>query len=138
MTSIVKVSDPRLRTKVAVSSVPAGVNEILAATVSVPAGTIITISVTTTPESDDLSLWDFLFSFYIDVDAYTNIFSGGSALTAAQRKFRLSQWVDWADSSDRTNTRCHKIRMENYDVSDHTLYLKYKAYTFSTVTGASA
>lgn len=100
------------------------------------AGQYLTLAVTTIPDNDLLSLWEFYFSVYVDTNDIDHIFSSGAALTAGQRKLSIEQWKDFAESSDVLGRRCHKIRFQNFDSVDHTLFVLYKAYTFSSVTGS--
>lgn len=122
------------RPQLTVSTIPQGVTGLFETSFSVSAGTNFTVAMITTPQDDRLSLWNFLFSVYVDTDAYTHILPAGASLTAAQKKIRVTHWLDWADSSDIDNERSHRFLFENYDTSSHTLYFKYKAYTFAAIT----
>lgn len=138
------VSDPKIRQKIGVTSVPKGVNDVVSGSITIAANTTRTFIVTITPADQNLNLWNFLFSVVVDDISrdsdgnYNYIFPEGPLLSDAQRNMRIIHWIDWAKSSDLTNIRVHKIRIENDDSSSHTYYLYYKAYTFATNTGSAS
>lgn len=87
-----------------------------------------TMNVTVTPANATLTLWNFLFDVRVDTNDYAYQFPNGSSLTTAQRQLRLYSWISWGDSSDTTNIRTFKVRVENYDTVSHTYYLTVRAY----------
>lgn len=129
--------DAGIRPILTIQSVPEGINDVLTGNTTIGAGAAITFVITIFPSGSRLSLWNHLFSVAIDTNDSDHIFPAGASLSADQRKLRISQWIDWADSSDVSNIRVHKIRLENFDASSHTYYLYYKAYTFSSVGGST-
>lgn len=112
-----------------------------AASLTIAAGGAATFNITAIPGSQTLTLWNFLWTMYIDGLADANQWpsntAGTSTLSAAQRSIRAFAWIDWADSSDSTNVRVHKIRVENPDTASHTVTIKLKAY-LPRLTGAAA
>lgn len=123
-----------------VSSTPQGATALLS-TGTITAGTANTFNFIINPVSHLLTLWDFLFTVVVDNNTaldssgqFVNIFPNGSGLTSAQRLANVTNWVDWAQSSDRTNTRWFKIHIENNDISAHTYYVYCKAYTYSSTS----
>jgi hypothetical protein len=101
---------------------------VLANNVTIAAAGAATFLVNLTPTSSTLSLWNFALSVYVDNDDPNYRFPNGPSISAAQRSMRLYNWLDWADSSDSTNFRCYKVRIENFDSGSHTYYLKFRAY----------
>lgn len=90
-----------------------------------------------TPNSQILTLWNFLPSVYVDptIDPITgipdvaNLLGGSTAsLTAGQRNCTFSPYIDWAESSDSTNMRAYKVRVVNFDSSSHAYYLAIRGY----------
>jgi hypothetical protein len=96
-----------------------------------------TFIVTVIPGSQVLTLWNYLFTVTVDVDDPVEYaFPAGPSLSAAQRNLRVYHWIDWAASSDVTNTRVVYVRIENFDVSSHDVYLYFRFYA-PINTGAS-
>lgn len=130
------------------SSIPALLTQWTESSTTISAGSAATFLVTTIPVNSILGIWNWLFSIYVDVPGsgggggpnltadLAYIFPDGTSLTAAQRNLTLMQWIDWAESSDTSNIRVHKIRLANNDSSSHTYTLRYKAYTNSDVAGS--
>lgn len=85
-------------------------------------------TITVTPGSPILTLWNYLFTIYVDVLDSAHEFPNGASLTADQRKLTIMNWIDWANSSDITNIRVFKIRVRNDDSSSHDYYIKFKIY----------
>lgn len=87
-----------------------------------------TFTVTVTPTNQLLTLWNFLFDIRVDVNDADHQFPNGAALTTAQRQMRQYEWISWGDSSDTTNIRTFKVRVENYDTVSHDYYLVVRSY----------
>lgn len=123
---------------ITITSSPSGSSPLSAGPFNLVAGSYITLSVTSTPASQVLTLWNFAFTIYIDGTDVTHQFPGGSALTSNSRESYIFNWLDWADSSDTTNIRVYKIRIRNSDPSlaAHDYYLSYKAYLPLTTVGS--
>lgn len=101
----------------------------LGASITLGAGSVGSFVATITPADSTLTLWNFLFSIAIDAaDFANNLFPSGPSVTPAMRNMRLYNWIDWASSSDVSNTRVFNMRVENYDTSSHTYYLALRAY----------
>ena len=130
-------TDASVRPILTIQSVPEGINDVTTGSTTIAAGSAASFIATTYPSASRLSLWNFLFSIYVDTNDDHYVFPNGASLTSAQRNLRITQWLDWADSSDIDNVRVHKIRLENTDSSSHTYYLYYKGYTFSSVGGTT-
>lgn len=120
-----------------VQSVPLGFDWLQGST-SLASNAAATFNVTITPADSRLSLWNYLISVRVDVDDDDHLFPSGDALTSEQRALRLYNWIDFAESSDLSNMRKYKIRLENSGAETHTYYLLFKAYSFAAVTGASS
>lgn len=122
-------ADPTIKRPSSVSTVPTGEAQRTTASTTVPAGKTRTFVVTTFPESDRLSLWNFLWNIYIDTDDPNyDIFGGGALTDAILGSVIVADNLNWGDSSDRDNRRVQKIKVINNDSVDHVAYLKYKAY----------
>ncbi len=106
-------------------------SDLTEASFTVTAGGARTAVITITPTDDTLTLWNFAFSNYMDVDNQTYLYPDGIAWAPGEDplKMRIWGWFDWADSNDITNTRVFKIRYDASScASDHTVYLKFKSY----------
>jgi hypothetical protein len=135
--------DNRDRSIPGISSIPTGPSALMA-TSTIAAGDSTQFVVTIFPQSKRLSKWDFLFSVVIDdnvtiIDGLpANLFADGASLTNGQLAMRLTPgWTDWAESSDTTNTRVHKLLIKNEDTVSHTYYVYFKAYTDSSNPSAT-
>jgi hypothetical protein len=138
MSSVLKVTDPRKRSRLAVTSVPSDINSVFTVSFNIAAGFFAELIIYTTPDDTALGLWNFLRSIRIDVNDYDHRFRNGDSLTTAQRKLRIiSECVDYDDSSDLKNIRAYKIILENYDVSAHDYYVRFKAYTGAASAGGA-
>lgn len=96
--------------------------------VTTAAGLGANFNITVTPGSPILTLWNYLFTVYVDVLDAAHEFPNGASLTADQRKLTIMNWIDWANSSDITNIRLFKIRVRNDDSVSHDYYIKFKIY----------
>lgn len=105
---------------------------------TVAAGSQITFSITATPFSSILTLWNFLSSLYIDTPASAGSLYGGvnNTLTSGQKNLTREDWWDWAESSDSSNVRVFKVRIKNNDSISHTYYLFWNTYFPSLSAGA--
>lgn len=121
-----------------VQSIPIGLNSWLEGNAVVTSGGTLTFNVTVFTGNSRLSLWNQLFSLRVDTNDNDHLFPAGTSLTSEQRSIRISQWIDFAESSDISNIRVHKIRIENFGASSHTIYLLYKAYTFASASGSGS
>ncbi len=102
------------------------------ATVTVGANSVFIIQINNQPDSGILSIWNFLYSVYIDTNDAAHSWPLGASLGAGlQSKIVITDHLDWGDSSDLLNTRNQKIYIQNTDTASHTCYLYYKAYTFA-------
>ncbi len=89
------------------------------------------------PDNQTLTLWNFAWSLYIDPATFnpsgvptddaqwpfgtaTGIYTGN--------KIQVTPWLDWATSSDTTNSRAFYIYVHNSDTVEHTLYMAFKSY----------
>jgi hypothetical protein len=72
------------------------------------------------------TLFDFLFSVYVDSSANTNVYPNGSALTSAQRNVDIKWWADYAGSGLASNNgqRLFFMELKNTDSSTHDYYIK--------------
>jgi len=95
---------------------------------TIPANGATNVNVNFTPDDDTLTVWNFLWTLYIDVDDPDNAWPSGASLTAGQLNIHVFSWVDWFSSSDSTNERTYKIRILNDDTSSHDYYLRIRAY----------
>lgn len=140
MTDSVKTEDTFLRQKIAVASMPAGPNIVLSASFTIAPNSVHTLISTVTPGYSNLSLFDFMYSSYIDTAAAAYLFPNGSSLTPGQYNgiTVIDSHVEWRSSSDITNTRVYKVSFRNTDTVAHTIYFYLKAYTFASVTGGIA
>jgi hypothetical protein len=91
-------------------------------------GQAVNISVTFTPPSEVLSIWNFAHSIYVDANDASHQWPSGSSLSTGQKKCDAYGWLDWGDSSDDTNVRVYKIRMQNNDTVSHDYYMRTRAY----------
>lgn len=95
---------------------------------TVAAGSATTVIIQITPFSGILTLWNYLYTVYVDGSATDDAFPSGINLTAAKRNVIIMNWIDWADSSDTSNIRMFKIRIRNEDTASHDYYLRFRAY----------
>lgn len=129
-----------------VASIPSGTNQVTGANITISAGSYGVFKISTIPDSDRLGLFNFFPSFYIDaldndhlwpntsaVDGY-----GGSLTSVVMTNIFISFVPDWARSSDTTNRRVSLATIINTDSSSHVIYLYFKSYTFSAITGGNA
>lgn len=128
----VDVNPKRITT---VGSVPKGTQPVGgASSPSVPANSSYNFQVTFIPQNQLLSIWNFLWSVYVDTNNSTYNWPTGANLSAAQSgNIQISDHIDWATSDDQLNTRIVLIRIVNNDSSPHTFYLKIKGYTAAEV-----
>lgn len=109
-----------------VEGVPSGGAASGSATVT--AGGLLSFTVTVTPLNQTLTVWNFAYTLLVDTNSAGYEYRYGSSLSAAQRKLRVQSRIDWASSSDATNVRVYIVEIENYDTSDHDIYLYIRAY----------
>ena|ERR1035437_4161710 len=129
--------DLNIKRPYTVSSVPSGPANTTQGTITVAAATVFTVSVTTYPDSRTLSIWNFLWSIYIDTNDVNYAWSYGSSLTTTLlSKIMILDHYDWAVSSDSTNQRVQIITIVNNDTASHTFFLNYKSYTESSSAGS--
>lgn len=105
--------------------------------VTVTPGLGLTTTITLSSTSQTLTLWNFLYTLYVDGVTSADIFPTGSNLDTAKRKCTFMNWVDWALSSDVTNTRVIKLRARNDDSSNHDYAFHMRAYVPSLTGSAS-
>lgn len=111
---------------------------LLGGPVNLVSGAWATMNITITPATQTLTLWNFLFTLYVDATDAAHAYPGGSALTASQRELDVQPWIDWGDSSDTTNVRVYKVRLQNLDgINAHNYYIRFKAY-YPALTGTAA
>lgn len=135
-------NDNKIRQIQAIASVPLGLNyvRVTGSLVNVAASSFRSIAVTTTPDSDRLSIWNWLYTVMIDGDDVDHVWPSGSAINTGAGATDLAYLVDVADhidffrSNDRSNIRTHLIRIKNNDTNPHTITFYYKAYTQAGVT----
>lgn len=132
------INDHRAKKALAISTVPAGgPGNTTQGSITVTPGTSGTFAVTTYPDSNSLSLWNFLWSCFVDVDSGDHNYPNGILLPPALLpKLFIFAHYDWATSSDLTNIRTEYIMIINNDMVPHTVYLNYKAYTQPTTATA--
>jgi hypothetical protein len=96
---------------------------------SVSAGATAVITITISPAAALLTLWNLLFSIYVDTDNDANyLYPSGGSLTAGQKNFTLQVIWDYAGSNDSTGSRVVKIVIKNGDSGAHTYYVRSKYY----------
>jgi len=96
---------------------------------SLAAGSRTTLTFTITPTDNIVTLWDFLFSIYVDINKNSNyLYPSGASLTDAQMNFDLQWNIDYETSSDTTGERKAKVMIKNNDSSAHTYYIHAKFY----------
>jgi hypothetical protein len=136
---------------VGTSSIPASPVDTFSLFITLPAGLNANFNITTTPLEQRLSIWNFTFTVCIDslnTDSegffqyqFPNNQTAGhpstSLLSNAQQSCRITNWTDWATSSDIDNIRNNFIRLENLDSGSHDYYLFFKAYTSATTAQGS-
>lgn len=136
--------DISLRRPIAIGTIPSGSGpDTIQANTTIAAGGTATF-VITTQNNTALTLWDRLFTLVVDSlanDANGNYgyqYPVGTLIPSGSPIYQMftEQWVDWALSFDKTNTRVHFIRIHNTDTSPHTFYLFYKAYTQAVTPGS--
>lgn len=134
-------NDNKIRQIQAVSSVPLGLGYSRTTGITVGANNYIAIEVTTNPDSDRLSIWNWIYSVMIDTDSVNNEWPNGSVVNTGAGATDLAYLMDvsdhisYAQSNDRTNVRVHLIRIKNNDGSPHDIIFYYKAFTQAAVTG---
>jgi hypothetical protein len=137
--SIEKISDPTERKNIPVTTVPISPAVVTGANVTILAGGTITFVISTIPDVRRLGLWNFKWTIRIDTDAYAYRFRDGESLTSNQRKLRIvTDHDDYDDSDDLNGIVVRKITLENFDVADHTYYMRFKGYTLASLTGESS
>ncbi len=96
---------------------------------SVASGSRAVFTITVTPSNQKLTLWDILFSIYVDTNSNSAyLYPSGASLSAGQKNLDLQWAVDYSLSSDATGQRVAKITVVNNDSSAHTYYLHQKFY----------
>lgn len=132
-----KTKQPIGADSLAVIGIPESPLPLSVGPITIAAGSSLTLNVTNIPVADRLTLWNFAFTILVDSeDDFDYQWPAGSALSLNARELFVFDWLDWADSSDTTNTRVYKIRIRNSDPSGttHDYYVKFKAYApLSTV-----
>ena len=94
---------------------------------SLAAAAVTDLTFTITPTDEVVTLWDFLFSVYIDTDDDADyLYPNGGSLSAGQMDFDLQWSVDYTLSSDTTGERIAKVVIKNNDASAHTYYVHAK------------
>lgn len=96
---------------------------------SIASGGRVVFTMTLTPTSALLTLWDLFFSFYVDTNgnaAY--LYPGGASLSAGQKDLDLQWSFDYLLSSDAIGKRVAKITIINNDASAHEYFLSAKWY----------
>lgn len=126
--------DVRVRQDLAVGTVP--FKDATTAVFSVDPYEVVKVVVTTTPDSSNLSLWQFLWSMNVDVDNIQYEWPGvapqfGGSLLDPLLVFNIAimDHVSYEQSNDLLNIRIHAFAVVNYDLSPHTFYFYYKGYT---------
>jgi len=100
-----------------------------AASGSVSAGGKVIYTITLTPSAQILTIWDLLFSIFIDEDFDTDyLYPNGSSLSAGDKNLDLQFSVDWALSDDSVGKRIAIITIVNNDSSPHEYFLYSKWY----------
>lgn len=102
----------------------------LLASSTVSPGSLITFAITALPGNSVLTLWNFLTSLYVDVDGDDANLYGGiiNTLTANQKNLNREEWIEWAESSDISNSRVLKVRVKNNDSGSHVYHLRMRGY----------
>jgi len=96
---------------------------------SVPAGGRVVFTLTISPSSGILNLWDLFFSFYIDTDDDTDyLYPSGGSLSSGQKNLDLQWSLDFVNSDEDTGERVAKITIVNNDSSSHEYFLHSKWY----------
>lgn len=112
-----------------VQKIPAGTATLFAGPLTIAGGgNTGTFIVTFVPDQSTLTLWNTLWTLWIDVVDNAHQFPQGSSLDLNMRAIALSSWWDWADSSDTSNIRVFKIHILNNAGLSHDYYVKIKAY----------
>lgn len=89
------------------------------------------------PTRPQTTLWDDLISIRVDTDTSAYDWPVGASLSASQKQLRVYRYNDLYDSDDATNVRNTRIVVDNYSPDTHTIYLKFRAYTFAYSTGTT-
>lgn len=129
-------NDNKIRTIQAIDSIPIGAVGVASGVFTIPANGWGYIYVTTTPSDQRLTLWDFNWSLYIDVDRNDNYeWPVGSSISSAvpstsdlAYKISVSHHTSWGRSYDATNVRVNIFKYINTDGSSHTGYFYFKSY----------
>lgn len=129
-------NDNKIRTIQAIDSIPIGVGVSSSGVFTIKANNWGYIYVTTTPSDQRLTLWDFNWSLYIDVDRNDDYeWPNGNALSSSSKstsdlayKINVSHHTSWGRSYDATNVRVNVFKYVSTDGSDHNGYFYFKAY----------
>lgn len=108
----------------------AGPNQVYSGSVTLAAAQQVTFTITFAPKDAVLTLWNFVNSVYVDVDAtQANLYGGnGNTLTSAQKNILLQVWIDHSDSTESENYRDFKAVLRNNDSGSHIYYFYVTAY----------
>jgi len=134
MVKSINSGNVKTRKIIEVTAVPEG-QDWVEFSVNFVAGQQGTITISASPLSELLGIWEFYFSVRVDTNDGDHLFPEGADLNSGQRDLEIYQWEDLATSDDITGKRSHKIRLVNNDSSPHTYYILYKFYTLSAVAG---
>jgi hypothetical protein len=95
----------------------------------VHAGSSEAVNITFTPTSTLLTLWNFLWTPYVDTYSSGYAFPYGGALSNGQLQSRIEGRQDFYAFNRTINQQMYSIRIENYDTVDHSYYVDIIAMT---------
>lgn len=132
------INDDSVERRIPIAGVPANVNSSFSASASVPTSTIQSFTITVTAGMRYLSMWNYALTVRVGTDDDDHVWPTGSALTASQRTLDVFNYQDWAASNDTTNKPVFRLHIRNFSGDTHTIYIKFKTYTFAYITGSAA
>lgn len=132
-----QIGDTNIIRRLPTSGIPLGIDEVSYQNYTIPTGSINTLTITTTTEVKELSLFNWAFTVYVEALDPENKWPQGNNLTSTTRSIRCYGWQDWATSNDGTNRKVFKFFIENYSGSTRTVWVYFKAYTYAYIAGSS-
>lgn len=96
---------------------------------TIAAGARGTFNVDFNPSASTLTLWNMLWSLYVDAYASANRFPNGASITTEMlNACDLVSWIDYEQSDNVTNKRRFKLYIHNNGASSHDYYLVVQAF----------
>lgn len=137
MAETIKTIDPTIRQSVAISSIPAAIDDVSLITLSgLAAGAVHALILNISPDTPGLKLWNFRRQYRVDTNDIDHKWPEGGSLTADQFAVRvIDEFYDPMDSNDFTGVAQYKIVFHNQGSSPHDIHLLFKAMNVGNTAG---